>query len=97
MAKNVIENRIDRLASLWNASSDPEVRLVRWLVSLDERRMVDVFPALENEEIGQTADGFLRLEAPFSCVEDSCPVRALGQQTSVSAELPRVCLATAGG
>lgn len=71
MAKNAIERRIDRLAGLWNeASDDPEVRLVRWLVSLDERRMLDIFAALENEEVGQTADGFLRIAAPFAGMGD---------------------------
>jgi hypothetical protein len=64
-----VERRVDRLADLWNAvSDDPDVRLVRWLVDPDERRLLDVFAALENEEVGQTADGFLKFAAPFTDV-----------------------------
>ncbi|GEP57023.1 hypothetical protein [Reyranella soli] len=74
MIKNAIERRIDLLASLWNEASDnPAIRLVRWVVDTDERRMLDVFVALENKEVGQTADGFLRLTASFEGAGDYAP------------------------
>ncbi len=74
MTENAIARRIGRLASLWNEASDnPAIRLVRWVVGTDERRMLDVFVALENEEVGQTADGFLRLTASFEGPGDYAP------------------------
>ena len=64
--KNAIENRIDRLAELWNEfAQDKEALLLRWLVDNDERQMIDAFLEVENESSGTVPDLFLVFENSF--------------------------------
>lgn len=64
--KNAIEQRLDHIETLWNAFADkPDARLCRWLVSVDERRMIDVFLEVQNDESGSVPDLFIRFEEPF--------------------------------
>ena len=64
--KNAIEQRLDHIEALWNAFADkPDARLCRWLVSIDERRMIDVFLEVQNDESGSVPDLFIRFEEPF--------------------------------
>jgi hypothetical protein len=95
MARNAIERRIDHLASLWNSASDePAIRLVRWLVDLDEGRMVDVFVALEGQSAAQTADAFLKLGTPFENERDYAT--ALLRELMAAAEASREGLRAKG-
>ena len=72
--KNAIEQRLDHIEALWNAFADkPDARRCRWLVSIDERRMIDVFVEVQYDESGAVPDVFVRLEdaggEPGGCEE----------------------------
>lgn len=55
------------LETQWNEfAQDPAPRALRWLVDADEARLVDVFLATENEEVGTVPDLFVRFEEPFA-------------------------------
>ncbi|UCF93034.1 MAG: hypothetical protein JSW39_02435 [Desulfobacterales bacterium] len=65
--KNPIEQRIDYLAGLWNKfAKDPEPRLLRWLVDDDGLRMVELLVEMQNEEVGDIPDLFIRFDVPFT-------------------------------
>jgi tetratricopeptide (TPR) repeat protein len=65
--KNPIEQRLDYLSGLWNEfAKDPEPRLLRWLVDDDGIRMVELLIEMQNEEVGDIPDLFIRFEAPFT-------------------------------
>ena len=65
--KNPIEQRIDYLAGLWNEfAKDPEPRLLRWLVDDDGVRMVELLIEMQNEEVGDIPDLFIRFDVPFT-------------------------------
>src|SRR6266511_2943863 len=64
--KNAIEQRLDSIETLWNTFADmPDARLCRWLVGADERRMIDVFLEVQNDESGSVPDLFIRFDEPF--------------------------------
>jgi len=64
--KNAIEKRIDELTDIWNEfAQNPETRALRWLLVADEARMIDLFLEMQNEEISDIPDLFIRFEAPF--------------------------------
>ncbi len=64
--KNAIERRIDEIAGLWNEfAADPAPRMLRWLCDADVARMVEVFLEVQNEEIGDLPDLFIRFDLPF--------------------------------
>lgn len=65
--KNAIEQRLDIIEALWNTFADtPDARLCRWVVGLDERRMIDVFLEVQNDESGSVPDLFIRFDDPFT-------------------------------
>src|SRR5689334_21232587 len=64
--KNAIGQRLDTLETLWNTFADtPEARLCRWLVPIDERRMIEVFLEVQNDESGSDPDLFSQFDEPF--------------------------------
>ncbi|ETX01315.1 MAG: hypothetical protein ETSY2_37455, partial [Candidatus Entotheonella gemina] len=64
--KNAIERRIDYLSGLWNGFAEqPNARLLRWLVDSDTAPMVELFFEVQNEEIGDSPDLFIRFDEPF--------------------------------
>ena len=64
--KNAIENRLDILVGLWNEfAKKPEAKALRWLIVPDEARMIDLFLEVQNEEISDIPDLFIRFEEPF--------------------------------
>jgi hypothetical protein len=64
--KNAVEKRIDHLVDQWNEfAEDTEAQMMRWLVDVDEARMIDVFLEVQNEEGGDVPDLFIRFEDPF--------------------------------
>ncbi|WLE99135.1 MAG: hypothetical protein QTN59_09910 [Candidatus Electrothrix communis] len=69
--KNAIEQRLDALIDSWNefAQESSDSCLLRWLVTADEARMIDVFLENENESCGQTPDLFLVFDVPFETPE----------------------------
>ncbi len=69
--KNAIEQRLDALIDSWNefAQESTDGCLLRWMVTADEARMIDVFLESENESGGQTPDLFLVFDVPFETPE----------------------------
>lgn len=64
--KNAIEKRIDELTDIWNEfAQEPEAKVLRWLIAPDEARMIDLFLEMQNEEISDIPDLFIRFEEPF--------------------------------
>ena len=64
--KNAIEKRIDELTDIWNEfAQNHETKALRWLLVADEARMIDLFLEMQNEEISDIPDLFIRFEAPF--------------------------------
>jgi len=64
--KNPIERQIESVGVLWNAfAKNPEARLLRWSVDDDGVRMVNLFFDLQNEEVGEIPDLFIRFNTPF--------------------------------
>ncbi len=64
--KNAIEKRIDELTDIWNEfAQNSETLGLRWLLAADEARMIDLFLEMQNEEISDIPDLFIRFEAPF--------------------------------
>lgn len=64
--KNAIEKRIDELTDIWNEfAQSPDVKALRWLLAADEARMIDLFLEMQNEEISDIPDLFIRFESPF--------------------------------
>ncbi len=64
--KNAIERRIDELAGLWNEfASNPQPRMLRWLTDADGAQLVEVFLEVQNEEVGDVPDLFIRFDTPF--------------------------------
>ncbi|MCK5507481.1 MAG: hypothetical protein KAI50_03050 [Desulfobacterales bacterium] len=75
--KNPIEQRLDYLSSLWNEfAKDPEPRLLRWVLDDDSIRMVELLIELQNEEVGDIPDLFIRFEVPFTDIK-SYPLELL--------------------
>ncbi len=92
---NAVERRLRRIAELWaEASADPALRLLCWRADLDERRMLDVFVALENGAAAMTADGFLRFGAAFETPRGYAP--ALLAELAAAAEASREGLGRLG-
>ncbi|MGF7212417.1 hypothetical protein GGE65_007044 [Skermanella aerolata] len=93
--KNAIERRVDRVAKLWNAfAADPDLRLLCWSCDRDERRVIDIFVALESEEAAQTPDAFIRLTSPFEHASSYAP--ALLEELATQYAQSREGLAEAG-
>lgn len=75
--KNPIEQRLDYLSGLWNEfAKDPEPRLLRWVLDDDGVRMVELLIELQNEEVGDIPDLFIRFEVPFTDIQ-SYPLELL--------------------
>lgn len=70
--KNPLEKRLDLLADQWaDFTESPTARVLRWLVTDDEIRMVDTFLALESDErVGVMCDLFMRIEVPVARSSD---------------------------
>ena len=65
-AHNAIIQRLDRLAMLWQEfAADPDARICRWLVEVDEYPMMDAFYEFEASEGGNLSDVFLRFDQTF--------------------------------
>jgi tetratricopeptide (TPR) repeat protein len=67
-SKNPIERRFDRLYDQWNGfAGNDTARLLRWQLRDDEWVMVEGFLTRESdEELGQTADLFIRFSTAFT-------------------------------
>lgn len=64
--KNPFEKRIERLEGHWeDFTSDPDARVLRWLVTDDDFRMVEAFIECEAAGGGEVADLFVRFRQPF--------------------------------
>ncbi|MBB4637816.1 hypothetical protein [Longimicrobium terrae] len=64
--RNPIEQRLDELGARWLAfTANPRARLLRWVAGREDVRMVSAFVEVQNEEIGEMPDLFIRLESPF--------------------------------
>ncbi|MCP4171490.1 MAG: hypothetical protein GY758_12030 [Fuerstiella sp.] len=81
--KNPIEKRFDKLAELWTEfAENDDARLLRWLPDHDSLRMIDLFVELQNEEVSEIPDLFVRFSDPFSEGPDysSTLVRSLAEK-----------------
>jgi hypothetical protein len=64
--RNAIEKRIDELTDIWNEfSQESEAIMLRWLLVPDEARMIDLFLEMQNEELSDIPDLFIRFQEPF--------------------------------
>jgi hypothetical protein len=64
--RNPIERRLDELGARWTAfTANPRARLLRWVAGREDARMAHVFVEVQNEEIGEMPDLFVRLEPAF--------------------------------
>jgi hypothetical protein len=64
--RNPIERRLDELGARWTAfTANPRARLLRWVAGREDVRMAHVFVEVQNEEIGEMPDLFIRLETAF--------------------------------
>lgn len=64
--KNPIERRLEDLESQWNEfAEDSDARVFVWTVEPNERRMIDVFLSVQEEEGSSVPDLFLRFDTPF--------------------------------
>jgi tetratricopeptide (TPR) repeat protein len=64
--KNAIEKRIDELTDIWNEfAQDPGTIMLRLLLASDEARMIDLFLEMQNEELSDIPDLFIRFEEAF--------------------------------
>jgi tetratricopeptide (TPR) repeat protein len=64
--KNAIEKRINELTDIWNEfAQESEAIMLRWLLVPDEDRMIDLFLEMQNEELSDIPDLFIRFEEPF--------------------------------
>jgi len=68
--KNAIARRLDRLNDQWNEfASDPDARLLRWLIRADELRVVEAFIQTEQDDrAGEIPDLFVTFIEPFDDV-----------------------------
>jgi hypothetical protein len=65
-SRSPIANRLALLYEQWETfATDREARVLRWLISDDERRMLEALLALEDDEHGQLAVLFFVLGTPF--------------------------------
>jgi hypothetical protein len=70
-APNPVTRTLDELAEIWmDFTSEPDPRLLRWIVNDDSRQMVETFLRSEAEVAGNTPDLFLLFENPFTSGED---------------------------
>src|SRR5687768_13529930 len=87
-AKNAIALRLDLLHDQWNEfASNPEARILRWLVHADELRMIETFVETEQDDVaGEIPDLFVRFMEPFDDVHSYGALlhSALLQQYDVS-------------
>jgi hypothetical protein len=64
--KNPITERLERLYDQYiDFVDDDDARLLRWVITSDEARMIETFVAVENSEGGELPDLFVRLVVPF--------------------------------
>jgi tetratricopeptide (TPR) repeat protein len=69
--KNPIERRLEDLESQWNEfAEDSEARVFVWVIEPDERRMIDVFLSVQEEEGSSVPDLFVRFDTPFETAAD---------------------------
>jgi hypothetical protein len=68
--RNAIARRLDWLNDQWNEfASDPEARLLRWLIRADELRVIEAFIQTEQDDrAGEIPDLFLTFVEPFEDV-----------------------------
>jgi len=63
---NAIVKRLNKLADQWfDFTEKKDARLCRWLITIDEQRMMDTFCALQDSDGNNTGDFFLMLTSPF--------------------------------
>lgn len=64
--KNAIERRLEELEGIWNEFvENGEARILRWLADDDTARMLDLFLEIQNEEVSEIPDLFVRFGEPF--------------------------------
>src|SRR5690606_22369766 len=64
---NPITERLELLGGQWNFfAADPKPRVLRWLVDVEEARLIEVFVDLQAEDAGSVPDLFVRCEQPFA-------------------------------
>ncbi len=64
--KNPVERRVERISQHWcEFRENKEARILRWLVATEGTRLVDVFLELQNEEVSEIPDLFVRFTPPF--------------------------------
>jgi hypothetical protein len=65
--KNAIARRIDRLRDQWNEfATNPDARLLRWLIRDDELRVFEAFVQSEQDDrAGEIPDMFVTFDEPF--------------------------------
>jgi tetratricopeptide (TPR) repeat protein len=64
--KNAIERRLEEIESVWiEFASNDQARLLRFVVDEDEVKLLDAFLELQNEEVSEIPDLFLRFNEPF--------------------------------
>jgi hypothetical protein len=70
-SSNPVTRTLDELAETWvDFTTEPDPRLLRWIVDDDSRQMVETFLRTEAEVAGSTPDLFLLFENPFVSGED---------------------------
>lgn len=63
---NAVERRIETVEGLWNeAAADPACRVIVFRGQADDLQIVEVFLALQNEEVGRTPDLFVTIPDPI--------------------------------
>ena len=68
--KNAIERRLEELEVIWNEFvENREARVLRWLADDDTARMLDLFLEIQNEDISEIPDLFIRFGEPFEDTE----------------------------
>ncbi len=64
--KNAIERRLEEIESVWNEFADnDQAALLRFVLDGDGARLLDAFLELQNEEVSEIPDLFLRFQEPF--------------------------------